>query len=251
MSESKLHELLAVEGDLEGTFRRVCEETKTNFIKHPERYFGFHQRVSNFDEDAPSEPDEHKQMDDTIPSKLGYTAEHIIRYFDAVLQKETTNKFATADIIIDGTVIAKDVPATFLLGLEKRLKKVREDVYSSIPTLAPGIEWEIDPSEGEHVFKKVHADEKFRTKKVMKNHVVAKATDKHPEQVQVYNEDEKVARITKDTWCGMISSAEKSIYLGRMDKLIRAVKQARQKANTEKVVQATIGKELFTYINGE
>jgi len=41
-------------------------------------------------------------MDDTIPSKLGYTAEHIIRYFDAVLQKETTNKFATADIIIDG-----------------------------------------------------------------------------------------------------------------------------------------------------
>ena len=85
-------------------------------------------------------------------------------------------------------------------------------------------------------------------KKVLKNHVKAKATDKHPEQVEIYSEDERVARIITDTWCGMITPAEKSALLGKVDKLLRAVKKARQKANTTEVVDISIGKELFDYI---
>jgi len=174
---------------------------------------------------------------------------HIVRYLDAVLQKERTNQEARSDLVVDGTVIAKDVPATFLLGLETKLKTVRS-VYETIPTLQPGIKWERDDTQGKDVYRRAHPEEKFRTKKNMKNHVVAEATKEHPAQVQVYNEDEKVARIVTDTWCGMVSPAEKSALLGRIDKLIRAVKKARQKANTTEVIKTTIGKELFTYING-
>ena len=29
----KLHELLAVEGDLEGTYKQIIDETKTNFLQ--------------------------------------------------------------------------------------------------------------------------------------------------------------------------------------------------------------------------
>lgn len=246
---SKLHELLAVEGDLEGTYKKILEETKVNFSKHPDRYFGQYQRTELFDDTAPVEADGHKQMDDTVPSKLEYTESHIVRYLDAVLQKERTNQEARTDLVVDGVTIAKDVPATFLLGLETKLKTVRS-VYESIPTLQPGVRWEKDESQGANVYKRVHPEEKFRTKKNMKNHVVAAATKEHPAQVQVYNEDEKVARIVTDTWCGMISPAEKSALLGRVDKLIRAVKRSRQKANTTEVVKITIGKELFTYING-
>jgi len=247
---SKLHQLLAVEGDLEGTYKKVLEETKTNFTKHPDRYFGQHQRVDFFDESAPKEADVHKEMDDTIPSKLVYTQSHITRYLDAVLQKERTNQEARADLTIDGAIIAKDVPATFLLGLESKLKIIRNSIYETIPTLQPGVKWERDESAGDGVYRRVNPDEKFRTKKIMKNHVIAEATKEHPAQVNVYNEDEKVARIITDTWCGMISTADKSSVLGRIDKLIRGVKKARQKANTTEVVKTTIGDEIFAYING-
>ena len=247
---SKLHELLAVEGDLEGTYKKILQETNVNFTKHPDRYFGQHLRIENFDENAPKEADQHKEMDDTIPSKLEYTAGHIIRYLDAVLQKERTNQDAKADLVVDGVTIAKDIPATFLLGLETKLKNIRNEVYETIPTLAPGIAWDQDESQGPDVYKRRHPDEKFRTKKVMKNHVVAEATKEHPAQVQVYNEDEKVARVITDTWCGMVSPAQKSNLLSRIDKLIRAVKKARQQANTTEVVSVSIGKELFDFING-
>ena len=248
---AKLHELLAVESDLEGTYNKILKETETNFTKHPDRYFGKHQRIESFDENTPKEADTHKEMDDTVKSKLQYSEKSIVRYLDAVLQKERTNQDAKADLVVDGVTIAKDIPATFLLGLETKLKKVRVSLFESIPTLQPGIKWEKDPSMGDDVYRAVNSDEKFRTKKVMKNHVVAEATKEHPAQVQVYNEDEKVARVITDTWCGMISSAEKSQTLSRIDKLIRAVKKARQKVNTTEVVKITIGKEIFSFINGE
>ena len=248
----KLHELLAVEGDLAGVFTSILKETEVNFNKHADRYFGKHARVELFDADAPKEADVHKRLDDTVKNKLDYTADHIIRYLDAVLQKEKTNQIAVGDITIDGVTIAKNVPATFLLGLETKLKKIRNDLYLSIPTLQPGVTWELDTShEKEGVYKIKYPEEKFRTKKVMKNHVKAKATEFHPEQVDVYTEDEKVARVLVDTWCGMISSAEKAALLHRVDKLIMAVKKGRQRANSTDAVEVTIGKELFNYINGE
>ncbi len=246
---SKLHELLAVEGDLEGTYKKILEETKVNFSKHPDRYFGFHERTELFDETAPQEADSHKELDDTVPSKLGYTEGSIVRYLDAVLQKERTNQDARADLTVDGVIIAKDVPATVLISLETKLKTIRS-IYETIPNIQPVIKWERDETQGSDVYRRAHHQEKFRTKKNMKNHVVAEATKEHPAQVQVYNEDEKIARIVTDTWCGMISPAEKSALLGRVDKLIRGVKRSRQKANTTEVVKITIGKELFTYING-
>lgn len=246
---SKLHQLLAVEGDLEGTAKKITEETITQFTKHPDRYFGHHQRIELFDENAPEEADNHKAMDDTVQSKLDYTAGHIVRYLDAVLQKETTNQEAKADLVVDGEAIAKDLPATFLLGLETRLKNIRK-IYLSIPTLQPGIEWKLDESQGEDVYKRVYPEVKFRTKKVLKNHVKALATKEHPEQVDVYTEDEKVARIITDTWCGMFTVAKKSDIIGRIDQLIRAVKVARQQANTTEVKPAHIADKLFDYING-
>jgi len=247
---SQLHELLAVEGDLEGAYKKILAETKVQFEKHPDRYFGQNVRIENFDENAPAEAPIYKELDDTVPDKLKYTQGHIIRYLDAVLQKERTNQEAKADLVVDGVVIATDLPATFLLGLESKLKLIRGNIYETIPTLQPGIKWEMDESVGKNVYHMVHSEEKFRTKKIIKNHVVAEATKEHPAQVQTYNEDEKIAKVITDKWCGMISPADKSDILSRLDKLIRAVKKARQKANCTEVVKVSVGDILFSYLNG-
>jgi hypothetical protein len=245
---SKLHELLAVEGDLEGTYKKILQETQITFEKKPGHFFGAHKKLKMFDENAPEMPEEKQELTTTVKDKLTYMAEHIVRYFDAVLQKELTNKEAKADLVVDGIEIAKDLPATFLLGLETKLKNIRA-VYEKIPTLPPGVRWEKDETQGKNIYRQTHPEEKFKTAKTFKHKILYQATKEHPAQIEKWEENENVGIYTTERWSGMISPAEKSIVLGKIDKLIRSTKKARQRANAQEIVSADIGNQIFEYIN--
>jgi hypothetical protein len=82
----------------------------------------------------------------------------------------------------------------------------------------------------------------------MKPVVLYEATDKHPAQVKESTEDVAIGKYVQTDWCSMISPAEKSRVMGRVDALIRAVKQARQRANNVDVLKVKIGKSLSDYI---
>lgn len=245
---SKLHELLAVEGDLEGIYKKILDETAQTFTKKVDRFFGTVRTMEWFEEGNPPVPSEHQALTTTVKDKLGYQKNAVIRYFDALLQKERTNQDAKADIVIDGAVIASGLPATFLLGLESRLKRVRE-VYDKIPTLPPNIKWEKDITKGDDIYSRAHPEEQLKTEKIFKVQVLYDATKEHPAQVEKIPETKNVGVYKKEIWTGLLSPADKSVLLGKIDKLIQAVKKARQRANTTEVVKTTIGKELFTYIN--
>lgn len=244
---SKLHELLAVEGDLEGVYKKILEETTHTFTKKVDRFFGTVRTLEWFEEGNPPQPSEYQDLTTTVKEKLDYQEEAIVRYFDALLQKERTNQDARADIIIDGVTIASDIPATFLLGLESRLKKVR-DTYNNIPTLPPNIKWEKDANKGDDIYSRVHPEEQLKTEKIFKVQVLYNATKEHPAQVEKIPETKNVGVYKKEVWTGLLSSADKSNKLDKLDKLIRAVKKARQRANMTEVVKTTIGKELFAYL---
>lgn len=254
----KLHELLAVEGDLDGTYKKVLEEAKNTFAKKPAHFFGRHKKLEMFDENAPKAPDEFQEMVTTVHDKLEYVGGHVVRYLDAVLQKEKTNQAAKGDIMVDGAVIAKGLPATFLLGLETRLKTIRA-MYEAAPTLPPGIKWEEDPNRGSHVFVMTNPEEKFKTAKTFQHKILVPAQfpkegeggTSLPAQIEKWEEVENVGKYSTETWSGMISTAEKSVLLGRIDKLIRAVKKGRQRANTEEVVKASIGDVLLGFIHAK
>jgi len=254
---SKLHELLAVEGDLEGSYKKILEEAKVTFSKKADHFFGFFRKCNMYDEDIAAPPDEFKEMDTTVQAKLNYAEDFITRYLDAVLQKEKTNQGAISDLIVDGVAIGKDLPATFLLGLETRLKAVR-GMYELTPTLPPGVKWAKDESRGEHVYVTEHPEEKPKGAKTFMHKVLVPAQfpkegeggQSLPAQIEKWEETKNVGMYVKTIWSGMISPAEKSAILGRIDKLIRAVKKARQRANSTEVVKITIGKEIFDFING-
>jgi len=243
----KLHELLSVEGDLEGTFKAILKETQHSFAKKPGLFFGYNKRLEMFAEDAPQAPEESQEMTSTVKEKVNYASGHIIKYLDAVLQKEATNQLAKADLVVDGVTLGSDLPATFLLGLETRLKKVRE-ALAAMPTLPSGRRWTVDTTRGEDVYLSETPDEKFKTAKTFRHKVLYEATEHHPAQIERWEETENVGKYITTTWSGMLSSAQKSAILGRMDKLIQATKKARQRANTQDVLQRTIGKELFDYL---
>lgn len=248
---AKLHELLAVEGDLEGTYKKILEEARNTFAKKPNLFYGSLKRLEMFDLEAKvEEREEHMKLATTVGQKLEYVSDHVVRYLDAVLQKEMTNQIAKNDLIIEGTVIATGLPATYLLGLETKLKNIRA-VYEAIPTLPPSLEWVRDEQAGEGVYRLKHTDEKMKTAKTFMHKVLYEATDKHPAQIEKWEEQKPVGKYLTDTTCGLVSPAEKSEMLGRIDKLIRAVKQARQRANTEEVLTASIGNMLVNFIHGK
>lgn len=248
---SKLHELLAVESDLENIYKTMLTETQNAFSKKPHLFFGYEKHLENFNEDQIETPREYQEITTTVNDKLDYTNKHIIKYFDAVLQKELTNQQAFADIIIDGIVIATNMPTTFLLGLESKLKNVR-NLYDAIPTLPPGIAWENDNMKGENIFKMTHPEKKYKTAKTFRHKILYEATEHHPAQIEKWEENENIGMYITDKWCGFITPLEKSLLLKRLDKLIRAIKQARQRGNNKEVVKNNIGEIFFNYVmNGQ
>jgi len=244
---AKLHELLAVESDLENVSKNTVAEALNTFTKKPHMFFGYEKRLENFNENLPEAPRERQELTTTVKDKIDYVNQHIARYFDAVLQKECTNQIAKADIIINGNIIAKDIPATFLLGLETKFKSIRA-LYDAIPTLPSGIGWDVDVTMGEDVFRSSNPEKKYRTAKTFKHKVLYEATDHHPAQIERWEENENIGMYITDKWTGLISVAQKSELLERMDILIRAIKKARQRGNNTPVVKEKIATTLFNYV---
>ena len=83
-----------------------------------------------------------------------------------------------------GEFLARDVPVTHLLFLEKQLTDVHTFV-AKLPLLDPAEDWADEPDPVSGTWK-THPAKTVRSKKVPRNHRVAEATQQHPEQVQVY-----------------------------------------------------------------
>lgn len=242
----KMHELLAVEPDLKGAAEKIIAETINTFTKKPNHFEARHKSYKPIDDEGETFAPEKQEMVTTVPKKLEHTQEVVVKFFDAITQKEMTNAEASAVIEIDGTpLIDTPLPATLLLSLEGRLRQLRE-VYNSIPTLDPAETWRWDEQTKTY---EANSKESYKSKKVFRNHVKAPATDKHPAQVETYTEDERVGTWTTKRWSGMVTPAEKAAVLARLDKLAQAVKRARQRANDAEVKSAEIGNVLFNYIN--
>ena len=245
----KLHELLAVESDIENVYKKVMKEAQVTFTKKPAHFMGFHKRLELFSDSAnDTTPEEFQDITETVDSKLEYISKHGQRYLDAVLQKELTNQTASADLIVEGVTLATKVPATFLLGLENKLKFVRA-VYEAIPTLPPGYSWEKDETKGDGVWRSKNPENKYKTAKTFKHKVLYEATKEHPAQIERWEEVENVGMYVFERWFGMFSPARKSDVLEKIDILLRAVKKARQKANSVDVVKSRIGSKIFDFIN--
>lgn len=245
----KLHELLAIEGDREGNYKRVMEEAVITFTKKTDHFVGQIRRLEMFDQaEQDLNTEERKELVTTVKDKLNYVQESVVQYLDIVLRKELTNQLATADLIIDGVMLATKLPATFLLGLETKFKNIRA-MYETLPTLDPGIKWVEDAKLGKNVYITAYPDEKFKTAKKFQHQVLVAPTDKHPAQVEKWEEQIPVGKYTTTAWSGKISPAEKSALLGKIDKLIQAAKQARMRANNIDAIDRQVGKVLCDYIN--
>lgn len=250
---SKLHELLAVMTDLESVAKKTRDEAIHTFSKKQQHFRGSDKFLTMFAEERKQEEEGQRVIEPlttTVNDKLEYIKESQSKWYDALFQMETTNQNATADLLVDGNVIAENVPATFLLGMEGRLKALRA-VFEAIPTQDPSYEWIPDEDAGKNIFVTKNPVTAQKQEKVAKFITVAEATKEHPAQVVERAENKIVGMFTTKYWTGTISPGKKSRYLERLDNLIREVKQARQRANSKEVEKVQIGDKLLNYILSE
>ncbi|NOR27660.1 MAG: hypothetical protein GQ540_03915 [Lutibacter sp.] len=253
----KLHELLAVESNLKGIKNKIINETIKTF-KKDNLFMGFSRSLKMFDDEDSymNRIDESQEMTTTVCDKLEYMSKSIIKAFDGILQKESTNQNAVADLIVDGVVLAEKVPATYLLGLESEMKELRK-VYDAIPTLSPGIKWVLDETKGSNTYSRSTPEESLKTEKRPQHKVIVppafpkdgEGGQALPAQIETWKETVNIGKFSKEVWCGMITPTEKSKLIGNVDNLLRAAKQARMRANSTTVEKKRIGEAIFKYIN--
>ncbi len=252
---TKLHELLAAEGNLETQAIQTRTDLANTFEKKRHLFEEKRTVFTPNQEGAASVTETQSDLQSSIGKELDWLTPHLVKALDASYQVAETNTLARADVVLDddaGTVLLKSVPATALLELEKRLTDWVLNLVKAIPTLDPAKGFSPDGQKGKNVFKAREVT-KTRTKKDVKVIVKYEATKEHPAQTELIQIDAPVGSISEQEWSGLITPAEKSEMLNRAEQLIRAVRKARSRANDAEVnTQAKIGKVLLNYVfNGK
>lgn len=246
----KMHELLAVNDDQKGQATKTRGDLISTFSTKSHL---FRKKIVTFrpnEENIPPTTEAQSDIQTTLSKEIHWVSGFLTKAVDSGYQIDIGNTQAKADLVVDGMSepLAKDVPATSLLQLEKHLVAVRE-LAAAIPTLDPAQGFTEDKTLGKGYW--VARDiVKGRTKKVKKVLTLAPATDKHPAQVQTYDEDVTIGTILEQEWSALTTPAIKSEVLARVDNLIQAVKKARSRANSLEldVTAHKIGKKLMDYV---
>lgn len=244
----KLHELLAVEGDLNGQANKILEETKHIFSKGDDFVVGFKKTYRATVEGEEELPPESKELRTTVPDRVRYTVESLGKLIDACCAKEVTNTTAFADVVVEGKVVKAHLPAQALLNLEAKLKLFR-DTLALVPTLDAATRWAPETTMS-NTFRSP-TEVKSRTRKIEDYKVVVQPTKEHPAQVMKTVEDRKVGEWSTTVFCGAVSAVTKSRWLGNLDRLLMAVKQARQRANMADIVRTEVAADFFACIFGD
>lgn len=243
----KLHELLAVEGDLKAEAQRTINRVKGLFTSGQGKFVGKIRVYQPLQEDGEQFADEVTELAARVQGELEAVSKTYGKWVDAAVQKELSNTAAFADVEIDGRALLARLSATALLNLESKLGELRK-VYAEIPTNDPSERWRWDEQNGQYVSEPRIT---YKTKKVPRSFIAHEATKEHPAQVQVWQEDERVGTWKTTIFSGMLTPADKQARLERLDNLARAVKKARQRANDAEAADRKIAETLFKYINGE
>lgn len=242
---TKLNQILAIE---KGVKTRVYGEFTDlhKATQKPALMNGFHKTYQPRQEGGETYPPERQRVQYNHTDVIKRVARILGELFDITATKDFANCSARADVIVDGEPLLKGVPATYLLFLEKQLSDL-QTFFAKMIELDASEDWQQDPSSGLH---KTEPTRTQRTQKVQRPIVLYDATEHHPAQTQLITEDVVVGSWNTVKFSGAIPTPQKKEIVERIEKLTKAVKFAREEANTQEVERKHLGKEVFDYLFG-
>lgn len=243
MSTTKLNQIIAIKKGVVTSTQSALTALYQQIQKR-DPLLGISKTYRSKDEDGDMLPPESKNVQVKVADILSETAKIMSRLFDVTATNDWTNCNAKADIVIDGNILMKDVPATYLIFLEKQLINLHT-VVSKLPTLDPAENWHFDANIGLYA---TDPTETVRNKKIPRSRVLYEATDKHPAQVESYFEDVLVGYWKTIRFSGEIPATEREKLMTKITRLQEAVKFARERANETTITDVYVGKVVFEYL---
>jgi hypothetical protein len=243
---TKLNQIIAVEKGIKGPAQRVLTDSHHLVLKLP-LLSGIARTYQPKEEDGEPLPPESTLVQVKAEDILRTVAGVLAKLFDVTATKDWANCEAKADVEVDGRILLPDVPVTFLLFLEKQLVDLHTFVRK-LPVLDAAETWTFDETAGQWRTDSVQT---VRTKKVPRNHVKAEATERHPAQVEMYYEDVPAGHWTTVRFSGALPATRVRELTERVEKLLQAVKFAREEANSREIAdRAGVGTTVFGYLFG-
>lgn len=243
MSMKLLNQAVAVRKGVQSRANDTLKEIYRIF-ETPDLFRGLVREYKSLADDGETLPSESKKVQYSAEELFNKAVKSLSELIDIEATVDASNSQAKADIKINDTVLAKDVPATTILFLEKELVRFRNDI-SKLPELETSEEWNRDDTSSLFRSKETAT---HRTKKVTKPIVKYAATKEHPAQTDLMTEDVIVGHWHTTKISGAMTKSKKEELMDRMNKLIDAVKVAREEANSRDVVQMNIAKGIFEYL---
>lgn len=243
---TKLNQIIAIE---QGEKARTNKATAPLFhaLKTEALFAGLTRTYEPVDDNGERLPDETARVKYTVPAIIEHFVKNSTRLLDLSATKDNTNMGAYADVEVDGTVIIDQAPVTFLLPFEKYLSQEVRGLAESLPVLDVAQDWTESASEREGIYE-TETIQRHRTKKVNRVLELSPATDKHPAQVQLVAEDVLAGYWNEKKFSGAVPASYKAELIERVEKLIQAVKVAREQANDTEVVDLKVGEAVFGYL---
>ena len=241
---AKLNQIIAIEKGIKSrAYSEVGELDKV--AQKADLFNGFQKTYQPIADDGEPLPPEGKRVQHTVPDVLRAVARLSTEWFDVTARKDWANCAAVADVAVDGVIIFPAVPVTFLLFLEKQLTDLRT-LVGRLPVLDLGENWAMDVNSG---FYKTEPIKTHRTQKVQEPIVLYDATPEHPAQTQIITRDVLAGYWSQVRHSGAMPKPDKDALAERVEKLLQAVKQAREAANgMDEVAAPSIGEAVFGYL---
>ncbi len=240
---AKLNQIVAIEKSVKNQMNSIITEAHQTVMK-PALLTGIARTYKPTNEDGDKLPSESTLVQIRAANVLAKVATAWTELLDVTMTKDAANCSARSDVVVDGVVVVPQVPVTSLLFLEKQLIDIHT-VIKKLPTLDPSERWSRD--EAQDCWSTSPAETKS-TKKIPRNHVKAKATEHHPEQVELYMEDVLAGLWSTIKFSGAMQETRKTQLLERVEKLQRAVKFAREDANSIDAPPVKGGDKIFGYL---
>jgi hypothetical protein len=190
-------------------------------------------------------PAEPKKIRAKVPDLLGGPAfkawAHLL---DLELTQDANNAQAKADVVIDGKVLIKDAPLTFLLRFEDEVQDMLT-MMTHLPVIDDDKNWTWNQGTSQFEADPVST---VKTSKEQEPLILYPHSDKHPAQTQLITKDIPIGDWTTIKISGKVTAERKQVLYERAQALLQAVKNAREVANQHVVTEKTAGKEVFAYL---
>lgn len=221
----KLHEVIAVEKDVKSKAHATTTDLY-RMLQNAQLFQGMDRTYTPLDDDGEGFPPESQKVQVNTRKLFEMLLQARQRVCDLVYTKDSANANAVGVVTLTGGDY--EMPVSTILHMEKELKDLR-DVLAATPELDPSIDWDWDEKALLHRSETIKT---HKTRKVEEPKPIFQPTEHQPGQYHIFTRDVTIGHWETTKLSSGIPRGLKVQLIDRCDELGRAMKKARERANS-------------------